>query len=243
MAHWRLISLASVASALVLPQRSRARCAPARAQPSAFVAETCAASACRGLVADAADADGDVWVRAVDVAVPMDFAAAMAEATTGDLDLPACVGRLRGSKLPPVVDALATSIPKEQLERCAAARAAVLERLLEAWLDRLDDENEAGLHFEALRGAASLHSAAAFERLGFVELDAPDLTSLGRGEAIATHAARLPAAVLAFEARSEAPRAAAILARLKAQPPPPPLDADAPAGEPPDPWASAKFVL
>ena len=191
--------------------------------------------------------DSDVWVVVSESAAPpsLSLAAAMEAATTASPTVvaagPAAVGRLRARRgaAKPVIDVLRTSIPKEQLERCNAALAAVLERLVAVWLESLGD----GDHFEDLRASGTIHTAATFESFGFAELDFPDLTALGRGDAIETHAARLPAAILAFDARAAAsPVAADLAATLRRQPPPPASELN-PAPEQRDPWAGAKFTL
>mmetsp|Transcript_18781 Transcript_18781/g.74962 ORF Transcript_18781/g.74962 Transcript_18781/m.74962 type:complete len:127 (-) Transcript_18781:118-498(-) len=80
------------------------------------------------------------------------------------------------------------------------------------WL-RLCEEPDGD--FEALRASATPESAPVFESCGFVEIDDPDLTALARGEPIATHAASLPAALEAYEARAGADTADRLLDMLR----------------------------
>ena len=62
---------------------------------------------------------------------------------------------------------------------------------------------------------------------GFAEVERPDMSALGRGEPITTHFARLPAAIIAYEALlgsaatlAETARFNDILNALRSQPPP-----------------------
>jgi len=57
--------------------------------------------------------------------------------------------------------------------------------------------------FEELRAGGTLHTAVILERRGFAEIEAPDLSALGRGLPISTHAARLPAAIVAYTHRRQ----------------------------------------
>ena len=250
-----LLALCALSStAFRAPRRLSAsprRCAaPCGALPggASFSVEVCSCDAALAIDGKACDdaRDGDVWVAAKETAAPAFSLSAAMEAATTDAPVvvvgaPAAVGRLRPRRggAAPVVDVLRTSIPKEQTERCAEAQAAVLTKLLELWLESLGD----GDHFEDLRASATIHTAAALESFGFAEIEFPDLTALGRDAAIETHAARLPAAILAFDALAAAsPAAAAVAETLRAQPPPPAGDLNAPQPER-DPWAGVKFKL
>ena len=97
--------------------------------------------------------------------------------------------------------------------------------------------------FEDLGASATLYTSDAFERYGFAEVEAPDLTALGRGEPIVTHEARLPAAIIALDrAAAASPRAAALATALRSQPPP---ERRAARREPEklDPWAGVSKML
>ena len=62
---------------------------------------------------------------------------------------------------------------------------------------------------EALAASATVFTKGHFSAAGFAELDAPDLTALGRGQPILTHRARLPRAVVAYESLLSSPTASA----------------------------------
>jgi hypothetical protein len=110
---------------------------------------------------------------------------------------PLAVGRLRRDE--GVIELLASSVPKEDPQH-AALLGVVLDHLLLAWFDHIANADRG---FEALSASASLHSAAVLERSGFAEIESPDLSALGRGLPIATHAARLPAAIVAYTHRQQ----------------------------------------
>jgi hypothetical protein len=146
----------------------------------------CAASTAALISKEAADStDGDYWV-AVERTEPSEHC------------LPLAVGRIRRTLRPhPLVDCLRSSLPKED----PLAKAA-LELALDALLLRHAETSSDARRFETLRAASSVFTSAVLESRGFAEVDAPDFTAIGRGERIATHAARLPAAIFAAKTRA-----------------------------------------
>lgn len=208
-------------------------CAAALLNTPAFSAQRCTYEEVSEL-AETEAVEGDVWVKATENAQPaLDLTNAMAAATaepTVIVGAPAAVGRLRPrSTAAPVIDVLRSSIPKEQLERCGPSMDACLEALLGAWVEALGDDE-----FEALGASATLYTSDAFSRFGFSEIEFPDLTALGRGEPIVTHRARLPAAIVACDARGNT-----ALAEALRQQPPPSGRAEIKPAPTRDPWAGA----
>ena len=137
---------------------------------------------------------------------------------------PAAVGRLRPERA--LVDKLLQTIVKEEPE-CAVAVGHCVDSLLLAWLQHLQSQEGTEQQFEGLRAAAQSHTAPVLEQRGFAEIERPDMSALGRGEPIATHYARLPAGIFAYEALltsattiAETARYNAILEALRSQPPP-----------------------
>jgi len=159
---------------------------------------------------------------------------------------PAAVGRLRPERA--LVDKLLQSIVKEEPE-CAMAVGHCVDSLLLAWLQHLQaQEGSTGQQqFEGLRAAAQAHTAPVLEQRGFAEIEKPDMSALGRGEPVATHYARLPAGIFAYEALlasaetiAETARYNEILEALRSQPPPTPAEEPPSSGAPfqkEDPWA------
>lgn len=149
---------------------------------------------------------------------------------------PAAVGRLRASGL---IDRLVSSIPKEKKEAEDVLGLAIDQLIIE-WLRQLDERrDDDALAFECLRASATPFTARLLERRGFSEIEKVDFSAMGRGEPIATHSARLPAAVLAYSCRLDAADSdpfdrrmvEEILAALRSQAPPAPSDElDAAAG-------------
>jgi hypothetical protein len=129
--------------------------------------------------------------------VPAFFANYNSLAVVGEQ--PLAVGRLRRDDA--VLELLASSVPKED-PRHASLLGVVLDHLLLAWCDHLAAA-DVPQGFEALSASGSLHSAAVLERCGFAEIESPDLSALGRGLPIATHSARLPAAIIAYTHRQQ----------------------------------------
>lgn len=163
---------------------------------------------------------------------------------------PLAVGRLRRHE--GVIELLASSVPKEDPQH-AALLGVVLDHLLLAWLDHIAAPDRAQ-GFEALSASGSLHSASVLERSGFAEIESPDLSALGRGLPIATHAARLPAAIIAYTHRQqtlqpgdagEAMVVADLLRRLREQQAPAAAATGAPqdqtsATRDDDPWSALR---
>lgn len=117
---------------------------------------------------------------------------------------PLAVGRLRrppGGALP-VLDCLRSTVPKEE-PRALESLELVLDALLLAWASQLVEEGRPG-SYEELRAAGSVFAAPALASRGFVDLIDPDFTALSRREPLATHQARLPAALFAAKARATA---------------------------------------
>lgn len=141
---------------------------------------------------------------------------------------PAAVGRLRGTSNGGVcIDRLISTIPKEEP---AAAKVISLatDALLRAWLKRIE---LTGTPFEELTASTTPFTAPILERRGFIPEEKPDFKALGRGDPIATHRARLPAACLAYSYLLNNPSSMSpmdlvsiqsILETLRAQPPPKP---------------------
>lgn len=137
---------------------------------------------------------------------------------------PAAVARLdfaRGQ-----LDHMRSSIPKENSEAAEVLSLAV-EAALEAWIAHCADASSG--EFEDLRASSTPFSAGVLRTYGFAEFetDQVDFAALGRGEAIATHCARLPAAILAVERRAstaedllDRANAESLLELLRAQPEP-----------------------
>ena len=159
---------------------------------------------------------------------------------------PAAVGRLRPERA--LVDKLLQTIVKEEPE-CAVAVGHCVDSLLLAWLQHLQaQEGSTEQQFEGLRAAAQSHTAPVLEQRGFAEIERPDMSALGRGEPIATHNARLPAGIIAYEALlgaaetiAETTRYNEILEALRTQPPPTGVALEPPSSGTPfvkeDPWA------
>ena len=159
---------------------------------------------------------------------------------------PAAVGRLRPERA--LVDKLLQTIVKEEPE-CAVAVGHCVDSLLLAWLQHLQaQEGSTEQQFEGLRAAAQSHTAPVLEQRGFAEIERPDMSALGRGEPIATHSARLPAGIIAYEALlgaaetiAETARYNEILEALRTQPPPTGVAEEPPSSGTPfvkeDPWA------
>jgi len=137
---------------------------------------------------------------------------------------PAAVARLRTQRA--LVDKLLQSILKED-DECAVAVGHSIDALLKAWLEHVEASNGEQT-FEDLRAAAQPHTAPVLEMRGFAEVEKVDMAALGRGEPIATHSARLPAAIVAYDALLVAETASPadrtvyteILELLRKQPPP-----------------------
>ncbi|KAL1528409.1 hypothetical protein AB1Y20_009758 [Prymnesium parvum] len=139
---------------------------------------------------------------------------------------PTAVGRLQViSKRKAILDRLCSSIPKEKASAAEAIEHAI-DALLLAWLRRIESTEAS---FEDLFASATPFTAPLLEKRGFAEVEKPDFTALGRGEPIATHQARLPAACVAFsylisQADGLSPTTLAsmqsILDALRQQPPP-----------------------
>ena len=144
-----------------------------------------------------------------------------------------------------------SSIPKEN-PASAEVLGLVVDAALQTWLAHCETE---GTSFEELTASSTPQSAAVLASRGFSELEdsAIDFAALGRGEAIASHRARLPAAVVAFERRAQGcedllDRAMAqeLLDAMRAQPGPAAAadddEAAPPLAEKPkaDPWSGIK---
>ena len=157
---------------------------------------------------------------------------------------PAAVGRLRPERA--LVDKLLQTIVKEEPE-CAVAVGHCVDSLLLAWLQHLQAQEGTEQQFEGLRAAAQPHTAPVLEQRGFAEIERPDMSALGRGEPVATHYARLPAGIFAYEALlgsaetiAETARYNEILEAMRTQPPPTVAEEPPSSGTPfvkQDPWA------
>ncbi|KAL3917419.1 MAG: hypothetical protein SGPRY_006412 [Prymnesium sp.] len=113
-----------------------------------------------------------------------------------EVGLPAAVGRLLTTPSKRVlVDRLYSSIPKEK-PACAVVVGLAVDALVRAWLQQI---RQTGSCFEELLASATPFTAPILEKRGFVEIEKPDFGALGRGEPIATHQARLPAACVAYD--------------------------------------------
>ena len=144
--------------------------------------------------------------------------------------------------------------PLSQKEESAHVLGLALDHVLLAWLDHLQSPGPERT-FESLSAAASLHTAAVLEQRGFVEISCPDFSCLARGEPIATHEARLPAACIAYQRMASSRSDSVlqdtylyerILSALRDQSDPRPAGAApsdaqiAPVAPPDDPWAAMK---
>eukprot|EP00967_Tisochrysis_lutea_P077738 scaffold105638_cov32-Tisochrysis_lutea.AAC.3 len=113
---------------------------------------------------------------------------------------PLAVGRLRLAE--GVIELLASSLPKEDPQH-ATMLGLVLDHLLLVWLEHIVQNDDGQIGFEDLRASSTLHSAAVLERRGFAEIEFPDMSAMGRGLPISTHAARLPAAIVSYTHRQQ----------------------------------------
>ena len=154
---------------------------------------------CPPKTADEAE-DGTHWVAIERIQSAGDALAAAlkpgAPEATVLVGMPAAVARLRTQRA--LVDKLLQSILKEDSE-CAVAVGHSIDALLKVWLEHVEASNGERT-FEDLRAAAQPHTAPVLELRGFAEVDKPDMSALGRGEPIATHSARLPATIVAYDA-------------------------------------------
>jgi len=196
---------------------------------------------------------GHHWVAIMTTQNPLEPLALMADSPSPLVEVgqAAAVARLR----PQVarVDQLLSSLPKESKESSDVLGLA-LDHILLAWLDHLQSSAGDCSSFESLSASASLHTAAVLEQRGFAEITSPDFSCLARGEPIATHEARLPAACIAYERMAGSGGVGAlhdtylyerILSALRDQSDPRPAgalpDAEAaPSAPPDDPWAAMK---
>jgi hypothetical protein len=155
---------------------------------------------------------------------------------------PAAIGRLDLSK--GRIDQLRSEIPKENPES-QELMGLVLDTLLLRWMEHCSSSD--GASFESLTASASPNAATVYESRGFMEAE-PDFTALGRGEALTTHRARLPAAIVAVKAQIsncddvlDRALAESVLSKLEEQPDPSNDDgAQAKKEEKRDPWAGIK---
>ncbi len=244
-----LCHAAAAAAALSLPRR----CPPPRALlgDSYYIESPCSSATAalltmKGVVQP--PSDDEHWVALHPIA-PIDPSASPftfdASAPPTSARTPAAVGRLRLTESGGVIDSLRCSLPKED-PLVASLHGAVIDALLAEWVARLASETATPRPFEALAASASVFTKGHFSAAGFAELDAPDLTALGRGQPILTHRARLPSVILALQARlartddalTPEDRAAgdALLEALRGQAPPEP---EAPAGAAEAPAAGA----
>ena len=138
---------------------------------------------------------------------------------------PAAIGRLCLSNGKGRIDQLRTEVPKEDPES-AMLLGLVLDSLLLRWMEQCAGEGSA---FESLSASASPHAASVLTARGFLEIEKPDFTALGRGEPIETHRVRLPACILAYESLwtqagsddvLDLALAASVLSSLRQQPTP-----------------------
>ena len=187
--------------------------------------------------------------------------------------MPAAVARLRPSL--GILDQIRSTIPKEDPQTLEVLGLCIDACLLE-WLRHLDStpdstrdstrdstpdstrDSTRAQQFESLSAASTLHTAELLESRGFSELEAPDLTALGRGAPITTHAARLPASILAYTVRSSQMEAGKLRASrsdtelvgdllegMRRQTPPEPTDGEEGGGGGQggaDPWAGMKSL-
>lgn len=142
------------------------------------------------------------------------------------------------------LDCMRCSIPKEEAEAKEVLGLAV-DAAIETWLEHCSAVPGG---FEALTAAATMFSAEVLRTRGFAELDDEDI-SFGQ-RYIASHRARLPSAIVAYERQASVAEdvldkamAEDLLRRLRAQPAVAlTVDKDAAAEEAPkrDPWANIK---
>lgn len=121
--------------------------------------------------------------------------------------VPDAVARLRPQRATPLIDQLCLSIPHETEgftnPEWHEAAGYCVDRLLLAWVELMLDEvahsqTAPRQAFEELRVACGgVHKAPFFQRRGFVVLDEVNTVSK---EGLLTHRARLPAAILSYEA-------------------------------------------
>ena len=147
------------------------------------------------------------------------------------------------------LDHMFCSIPKEQ-SAATEVLGLLLDGAIQCWLAHCSSPEGAGSSFETLTASSTAQTAAVLGSRGFAEFDDGkiDFAALGRKEAIQTHQARLPAAILAYERRAaqaddvlDQMMAKELLDALKSQPDPP-VGVMAPEEEAPkkDPWAGIK---
>ena len=124
---------------------------------------------------------------------------------------PAAVGRLdltRGQ-----IDFLRTELPKENPE-AADLIGLIVDGLLLAWCQHCSSSDR---KYEHLTASASPFVAPLLVSRGFALIDDPDFTALGRGELIATHRARLPASIIAYQRRAASDPTEDVLDRSMAE--------------------------
>jgi hypothetical protein len=175
---------------------------------------------------------------------------------------PVAIGRLRKRAGGLVIDALTTSIAKEEpthreaLEVCIDSLVLRALQLCDSEEKEEEEEDASTPHFESLQVAADIHTRAIFEALGFIEIDDSeiDFAALASSGAIVTHCARLPSTILALRQRVDTATDAPLnrrvtwmtmLAELLKQAPLPSSEIiDSDGEEPPsggrDPWASMR---
>eukprot|EP00966_Prymnesium_polylepis_P128030 2960913-Prymnesium_polylepis.1 len=245
-------SSAVVGSALVRPAAPR-RCAAIVALLESYRIESpCRAAAAAALAGDdveaaalAASESGALhhWVAVYPSSI---------ETSLVEVGQPAAVGRLSSfGEGAVVIDQLRSSIPKEK-PAAAQVLGLAIDALLLAWCAHVDSSDAA---FEELTASTTMFTAPMLSSRGFAELEKPDLSALGRGEPIATHRARLPAACLAYNFRLSNPNGLSVadlaatqslLDALRSQPPPPgaademAADAEGGGGSDEDPWAAMR---
>ena len=184
-------------AALLLLTIFSARGASAALLTEGFRIESPVSAATAALVdgTPVADVDSQHWVAIYPGVKPMATAMFTLPTTPTSVGAPVAVARLdvNGGRL----DYMRCSIPKEQAEAKEVLGLA-LDAALEAWLDKCGVRG-----YEALVASSTPFTAEILASRGFAEAEEVDFAALGRGDALVTHRARLPSAIVAFERRAQ----------------------------------------
>lgn len=163
---------------------------------------------------------------------------------------PTAVGRLRYDAMR--LDSLACTLPKED-PLAAELIGLTVDALLQEWLQHcLASPCKAS--FEDLLACPSTFTTPILTARGFATIESPDFAALAAGESIATHCARLPAAILSYDRRAgsctdvlDCSLMETILTLLREQPEPGIVTEDATSAQSKqatddDPWAGMKAM-